>query len=139
MAGGNLPAMDLQAFLRQATEYTEEEDLFSRYARFGGELAQTHPYSVRRVKELVTWVGTGEYDRIISGTYTRRGEEPPVSEEFDAAVGHYRHRFNLMLQRTAGGLGKLTNQIQSWLRKNPVDHDDPNTGPEPGDGSDEPD
>jgi Zn-dependent protease with chaperone function len=115
-AGGALPGMNVQAFLRQATEYTEEDDLFARHARFGTELSQTHPFAVRRVKELVTWVGSGEYDRIITGTYVHKGEEPPVSDEFDAAVAHYRARFTSLIERTGGGLTKLSGQIQSWLR-----------------------
>ena len=39
------------------------------------------------------WVRSGEYDRIVAGNYPRRGEEPPPSAEFDAAVDHYRERF----------------------------------------------
>jgi hypothetical protein len=119
VAGGNLPGANLQAFLRQATEYVDEDDLFARRARFGSELAQTHPFAVRRVKELVDWVGRGEYDRISSGAYVHRGEEPPVSAEFDAAFRHYSDRFGQMLARTGGGVTKLGGQIQSWLRRSP--------------------
>lgn len=117
VAGGNLPGANLQAFLRQATEYVDTDDLFAVHARLGGELGATHPYAVRRVRELVDWVGTGSYDRIISGSYVRRGEEPRVSAEFDTAVRHYRDRFNTMLRRTGIGVSKLTDQIQTWLRR----------------------
>jgi Zn-dependent protease with chaperone function len=123
MAGGALPGMNLQAFLRQATEYTDEDDLFARHARFGSELSQTHPFAVRRVKELVSWVASGDYDRIIAGDYVRRGEEPAVSAEFDAAVVHYRERFSAMIERNAGGLSKLTGQIQTWLRAHRPDRE----------------
>jgi Zn-dependent protease with chaperone function len=123
MAGGALPGMNLQAFLRQATEYTDEDDLFARHARFGSELSQTHPFAVRRVKELVSWVASGDYDRIIAGDYVRQGEEPPVSAEFDAAVVHYRERFSAMIERNSGGLSKLTGQIQTWLRAHRPDQD----------------
>lgn len=124
MAGGSLPGLDLQAFLRQASEYTEEEDLFSRRARFGVELSQRHPFAVRRVKELMDWVAAGDYDRIVGGSYVRRGEEPPVSDQFDAAVQHYRARFLAMIDRTIGGVNKLAGQIQQWLRGNPSDDSD---------------
>jgi Zn-dependent protease with chaperone function len=115
-AGGAIPGLNLQAFLAQAAEYTEEEDLFARRARFGIELSQTHPFGVRRVRELTAWVQAGDYDRIVGGSYVRRGEEPPVSEEFDSAVRHYRERFMAMVDRTVGGVNKLAGQIQSWLR-----------------------
>ena len=124
LAGGNLPEANLQAFLRQATEYVDEDDLFARHARLGTELNQTHPFVVRRVRELVDWVGSGSYDRIVSGSYVRRGEEAPASAEFQAAVRHYQERFTLMLQRTAGGVSKLASQIQGWLRKSSGAGDD---------------
>ncbi|HLH46442.1 MAG TPA: M48 family metallopeptidase [Acidimicrobiales bacterium] len=116
MAGGPLEALDLQAFLRQATEYVEEDDLFSLRARFGMDLSQSHPFAVRRVKELVDWVSSGEYDRIVGGSYVRRGEEPPMSSHFEAAVEHYRARFVAMVDRTLGGVNRLASQIQDWLR-----------------------
>ncbi|MBV9659710.1 MAG: M48 family metallopeptidase [Acidimicrobiales bacterium] len=117
MAGGALEGMNVDAFVRQATEYTEEEDLFARRARFLYELGRTHPAAVRRVRELVSWVETGAYDRIRSGSYVRRGEEPPPSAEFDAAVLHYRQRFTAMIDRTIGGIAKLSDQVTSWLRR----------------------
>ncbi len=52
----------------------------------------------------------GEYDRINGGDYARRGMEPPPSEEFDAAVSHYKERFAGMLDRTAGGVQDLGRQ-----------------------------
>ena len=116
LAGGPLPGLDVDAFVRQATDYTEEEDLFARRARMAGELGRTHPAAVRRVRELVTWVRSGEFDRIRSGSYLRRGEEPPPSAEFDAAVRHYRERFTASVDRTVGGLNRLTGQVASWLR-----------------------
>ena len=64
LAGGALPGMSFDAFLAQATEYQEEDDLFSRHARFWLELNLTHPFAVRRVRELMAWVKSGDYDRI---------------------------------------------------------------------------
>jgi hypothetical protein len=116
MAGGALPGMNVDSFIRQATEYTEEEDLFARRSRFASEIGRTHPATVRRVRELVTWVQSGDFDRIRGGSYIRRGDEPPPSAEFDAAVRHYRERFTAMIERTIGGVNKLSNQITTWLR-----------------------
>ena len=67
IAGGALPGMSFDAFLKQAAEYDSEEDLFSRHSRFWVELSLTHPIAVRRVKELMEWVQSGEYDRIVDG------------------------------------------------------------------------
>jgi Zn-dependent protease with chaperone function len=121
LASGALPDMDFDAFMRQATGYVDEEDLFSRHARFWVELSGTHPFAVRRVKELVAWVGTGEYDRIRSGDYPRRGHEPPLSEDFAASVAHYRERFSRFVDRTAGDVQRLSQQFGDWLKRRPGD------------------
>jgi Zn-dependent protease with chaperone function len=123
MAGGALPGMRVEEFVRQATEYTEEEDLFARRSRFASEIGRTHPAAVRRVRELVTWVQSGAFDRIRSGSYIHRGEEPPPSAEFDAAVRHYRERFTAMVERTVGGVNKLSRQITTWLRRDGDDEE----------------
>jgi hypothetical protein len=117
LAGGAVPGMSLEAFLSQAAEYDDEDDLFSRHARFWTELNLTHPIAVRRVKELTEWVQSGEYDRIRGGSYPRRGHEPPPSAEFNAAVAHYRERFSRFLDRTAGNVQDLGKQLGGWLKK----------------------
>jgi len=123
MAGGALPGMRVDTFIQQATEYTEEEDLFARRSRFASEIGRTHPAAVRRVRELVTWVDSGAFERIRAGTYVHRGEEPPPSAEFDDAVRHYRERFTGVIERTVGGVNKLSNQIVAWLRRDGGDEE----------------
>ena len=119
LAGGALPGMSFEAFLKQATEYHGEDDIFSRHSRFWVELNLTHPFAVRRVKELMEWVQSGDFDRIRSGNYPRRGHEPPPSAEFNAAVAHYTQRFSRFLDRTAGDVEKLGRQLADWLKKRP--------------------
>ncbi len=117
LAGGAVPGMNLDAFLEQADGYEDEEDLFSRQARFWSELSLTHPVAVRRVKELNAWVRSGEFERIMGGEYVRRGDESPPSAEFEAAVIHYRERFSGVLERTAGGVQGLGRQLGDWLKR----------------------
>lgn len=123
IAGGPVKDMDLDAFIRQATEYEDEPDPFSRYSRFFAEIMTTHPFPVRRVRELVSWVSAGELDRIRSGSYLRRGQEPPPSSEFDAAFRHYRSRFSTILERASEGLSTVFDRVTSWLGGN--EHDAP--------------
>lgn len=120
LAGGALPGMSFDAFLKQATAYHEEDDLFSRNTRFWAELRMDHPFAVRRVRELMRWVQSGDYDRIRSGAYPRRGQEPPPSAEFQAAVADYRERFSTFLERTAGDVQRLGRQFGDWLRSRPA-------------------
>jgi Zn-dependent protease with chaperone function len=125
MAGGAIDGMNLDAFVQQATQYEEEEDLFARWNRAWVEIALTHPFAVRRVKELVGWVAEGDFDRIRGGNYVRRGQEPPPSAEFSAAVEHYRTRFMAMFERTTGGVQRIVGQFEDWLRgSNRDDADD---------------
>jgi hypothetical protein len=119
IAGGALPGMSFDAFLKQAADYDGEDDLFSRHSRFWIELSLTHPIAVRRVREMIEWVQSGDYDRIVDGSYPRRGQEPPSSIEFDAAVAHYRDRFSRFLDRTAGNVQDLGKQFSDWLNKRP--------------------
>ena len=116
MAGGALEGMSLDAFIRQATAYEEEDDLYARHARFWEEVGRPHPFAVRRVRQLVGWVSEGEFDPIRAGHYVRRGQEPPTSAEFDAAVSHYGDRFVAMVDRVGGGVQRVADQISAWLR-----------------------
>ena len=115
-AGGALEGMSLDAFIRQATAYADEEDLYARHARFWEEVGRPHPFAVRRVREIVTWVSEGEFDPIRAGRYVRRGQEPLPSAEFDAAVNHYADRFAAMMDRVGGGVQRVADQISAWLR-----------------------
>lgn len=121
MAGGPVRGLDLDAFIRQATEYEDEGDLMVRYSRFWREIRTDHPFPVRRVRELVAWVATGEFDRQRSGGYLRRGQEPPPSAEFDAALKHYRQRFAKIVERVGGGVQQAVSRFANWLD---VDRDD---------------
>lgn len=116
-AGGDLPGLQVDAFLRQAAQYAGETDLFARRARASGDLRRSHPAAVRRVHELVTWVRSGDFDRIRSGQYIRRGAEPPLSGELGQAVGHYQERFLEMLHRSVGGVDKLTDQMTDQMTR----------------------
>lgn len=116
LAGGGVADLDLDAFLQQASEFTDSDDLLSLPRRWMTELNRTHPYTVKRVSELMRWVQEGEFDRIRAGSYVRRGQEPPPSEHVKAATEHYRKRFTEMLNRVAGGVQRLADQFAGWVR-----------------------
>ncbi len=116
MAGGALPGMSLDAFIRQATAYEDEDDIYARHARFREELGSSHPFAVRRVRQLVNWVSDGDFDRIRAGHYVRRGHEPLPSEEFQSALDHYGDRFASTVDRLGGDVQRVADQITAWLR-----------------------
>ena len=119
MAGGAVDGMSLDAFLAQAAEYAEEEDLFARWSRAWVETRLSHPFAVKRARELMEWVRDGSYDRVRSGAYVRRGQEPPATTEMAAAVAHYRERFLRILGVASGGVEKMLRQLEDWLRPGP--------------------
>ena len=124
LAGG-LPAdrLDLDAFMAQAMEYENWDDAHDRARRFFNELGATHPHSVRRVSEVMKWVQSGEYDRIVRGEYRRRGEPTNARDEASDAMEFYAARFRAMFQELGENVTNLGNQVgdasqqvADWLR-----------------------
>jgi Zn-dependent protease with chaperone function len=121
-----LPAdrLNTDAFLAQAMEYENWEDSHDRIRRFFNEINATHTYAVRRVSEVMRWVQSGEYDRIIRGEYRRRGDPTNVREEASDAMEFYAERFRAIFRElgenvtTLGNqMGDVSQQISEWLRK----------------------
>ncbi len=124
MAGGAASRrLSLDAFIRQAGEYTDTEWGWDRIARLRLELAPTHPVPVRRVHELMEWVRGGDYDRVMAGAYPRRGEEPPAREEASDAVEFYAERFRRFFRDAGAGVASAgdkvvdaAGKVSDWLR-----------------------
>ncbi|MGH9072113.1 MAG: M48 family metallopeptidase, partial [Acidimicrobiales bacterium] len=133
MAGGNLPGMSVDAFVGQANEYASSGSVLGRPSRFLSEILSTHPIPVRRVTELSRWVMEGDFDRIRSGSYIRRGQEPPPTEDFKRASAHYQTRFVEIIESVAGGVQTLSRQVTSWLRSQRFGRDDSGDSEDPGD------
>jgi Zn-dependent protease with chaperone function len=124
MAGGmHADAFDLDAFLAQAMDYESLDATSDRVRRFFNEIGATHPNAVKRVREVMSWVQSGEYDRIARGEYIKRGEEPPVREEASEAMEFYAERFRTLFRefgenvtQVGNQVGAVTEQIAEWLR-----------------------
>ena len=117
LAGGAAaPELDLNAFLRQAQDFDEGGKGLDWLSRRGLEVRGGHPLAVRRVKELMTWVRSGDYDRILSGEYLRRGEEPPPRKEAADAADHYSERFKGLAKDAGEQLESAGKQLGEWLR-----------------------
>ncbi len=115
IAGGPVSDLNLDVFVAQSAQYEGEPVAYSRYCRLFDEIRSSHPYPVRRVGELMAWVDAGELDRIWSGNFVRKGEEPPPSAEFEAAFEHYRGRFMTIVDRASDGVSSVLDRLTSWL------------------------
>ena len=66
--------------------------------RFFNEIGATHSNAVRRVSEVMKWVQSGEYDRIVRGEYRKRGDDTNVREEASDAMEFYAERFRSLFR-----------------------------------------
>jgi Zn-dependent protease with chaperone function len=116
-AGAEAANLDLDVFMRQGQEYREKASPFDRLSRLLVDLNLTHPMSVQRVHELMTWVQAGAYDRIVGGEYLTRTEPRSVREEAGDAAAHYADRFRDSFRDLGDSLGDAGQQISEWLRR----------------------
>ena len=99
--------------MAQAMDYEAWDDPSDRVRRFFNELGKTHPDSVRRVSEVMKWVQSGEYDRIIRGEYRTRDQDASASvrDEAGDAVEFYAERFRAIFRDIGDNLNKAGSQV----------------------------
>jgi Zn-dependent protease with chaperone function len=115
--------LNLDAFLAQAMEYHAWDDPSDRARRFFNELGKTHPDAVRRVSEVMNWVQSGDYDRIVRGEFRTRDQEADVQQEASDAIEFYAERFRAIfreagdnLTRAGAQMGDFAEQLAGWVR-----------------------
>jgi Zn-dependent protease with chaperone function len=125
VTAGGIPAdqLNLDAFMAQAMEYDNWDDPSDRVRRFFHQIGQSHTYAVRRVSEVMTWVQSGEYDRIIRGEFRTRDQPADVREEAGDAVEFYAERFRAIfadagenLTTLGNQVGERVEQVADWIR-----------------------
>jgi Zn-dependent protease with chaperone function len=118
LAGGmSSDRLDLDAFLAQAEEFEKPTDHFDRISRYFLQSRVGHPIIVRRCREIQAWVQSGDFDRIMSGDYVRRGSEPPVRVEAGAAAEDYSRRFADIFRDAGEAMQGLTEQLGLVMQK----------------------
>jgi Zn-dependent protease with chaperone function len=126
VVAAGLPAdqLDLDAFMAQAMEYENWEDSHDRVRRFFNEINATHSYAVRRVSEVMKWVQSGEYDRIVRGEYRKRSDPVSPRDEASDAMEFYAERFRELFRELGDNvtnlgsqMGDVSQQVADWLRK----------------------
>jgi Zn-dependent protease with chaperone function len=119
-AGAEAQNLDLEVFMRQGQDYREKASPFDRFSRLLSDLNLTHPMSVQRVHELMEWVKSGAYDRIVDGAYPSRDEPPSPRVEAGDAVSHYAERFRDTFKELGDSIEDAGKQLSDWLRKSPA-------------------
>jgi Zn-dependent protease with chaperone function len=122
---GGMPSkkLNLDAFMRQASDYEDWDSGWDRFNRLPTELLLTHAYPVRRVKEVMAWVRSGDYDRVLGGDFVSRDQGADARKEAGDAVQYYTERFRGFLKETGAGMdkagdrmGEAAERLQDWLR-----------------------
>jgi Peptidase family M48 len=108
--------LDLDAFLRQASEYEEWDSRWDRLLRVLAERRGTHPYAVRRVQQLMDWVHSGDYDRILGGHYPRRGESD-LRADADKASEYYVNKMWNTYRDASEGAQVFREKVDGWLKR----------------------
>ena len=116
-AGAEAPNLDLDVFMAQGRDYREKASPFDRLSRLLSDMSLTHPMSVQRVHELIEWVHSGAYDRIVDGEYQRRDEPTSVRAEASEAVTHYSERLRETFKDLSDSVEDAARQLSDWLRK----------------------
>ena len=124
MAGGaSSKKLNLDAFVRQAAEYEDLEPGWDKLNRMWSELALTHDYPVKRVSEIMKWVRSGEYDRIVKGEYRRRDEDVDARAEASDAAEYYSERFKTIFREAGAGVAQAgekvadaAERVADWLK-----------------------
>lgn len=116
-AGAEASSLDLDVFMQQGQEYREKASPFDRISRLLVDMNLTHPMSVQRVHELMSWVKSGDYDRIVGGEYLKRDDPIEPREQAGDAVAHYADRFRETFKDLGDQIGDAGGQISEWLRR----------------------
>jgi Zn-dependent protease with chaperone function len=122
-AGMPSKKLNLDAFVKQGIEYEEWEPGFDKLSRLRIELGQTHAFPVKRVHEVMRWVRSGEYDRVVSGEYPRRGEPVNARHEAGEAFDFYSERFKTIFREAGAGVTQAgekvadaAERVADWLK-----------------------
>ncbi|MDO8186278.1 M48 family metallopeptidase [Conexibacter sp. JD483] len=116
-AGAMTDQLELDAFMAQSMEYAEQGGGLERLTRLMLDLGVSHPLPVRRTRELMLWVRSGDFDRIVGGDYLRRDDPVSVRAEAGEAVSFYSDRFKEAFKDAGETIGQGGQQLADWLRK----------------------
>lgn len=120
MAGGNqLGEMSLDEFFRQAEEYDSAGDVVDGVYKMLNILGQSHPFPVLRLVALKNWVGSGEYEKVVEGAYTRRDSyaEENVVNDFQEAARQYQEDFRTSKDPLAEAVKSIGANVENARRQ----------------------
>ena len=124
---GDLSELDQTSFFAQGQEYLDAGDLRDSLLKLLLIEGQSHPFAVVRAAELRQWVDSGEYTRILGGSYPRRDEDGAASmseaakqaaESYGEAFKSSQDALGKLVHDTAGFFGSAKLWVDEQLRRN---------------------
>lgn len=70
----NMKELDIDAFVKQAESYekTQDEGPLGKYIAVMNSMFNTHPFPIWRAREIIDWVKSGDYIKILQGDYNKK-------------------------------------------------------------------
>ena len=116
-AGAMVDELDLDVFMRQGLDYSEGGGGLERLTRLMLDLGVMHPLPVKRTHELMAWVRSGEFDRIVGhGDYVRRDDPVDPRADGGEAVSFYAERVRDAFRDAGESVSSVGQQLAGWLR-----------------------
>lgn len=119
MAGGRDygDTTSVEAFMAQAATYETSGDTWDKILRVFNTAFRDHPFNTVRAAELERWRTSGEYDAIIAGAYTRRGEKGQgLGDDFSDAARYYSGKANAGMSSVGDALDRAKSAFNDAFR-----------------------
>ena len=119
MAGGGDDAeMNLDEFIIQAEEYRETGDVADQVFKVLNLMGQSHPFYVLRLAEIRSWIEEGEYDRILRGEYTHRGDpDPSYNADLSDAAKAYADGAKDLFGQVTGAAKRMADDLMGSVKR----------------------
>ena len=107
----------VDAFMVQAATYETSGDTWDKLLKVFNTAFREHPFNTVRAAELERWRTSGEYDSIIAGGYTRRGEKAQgLGDDFSDAARYYSGKANAGMSSVGDALDRAKSAFNDAFR-----------------------
>ncbi len=107
----------VEAFMTQAATYETSGDTWDKILKVFSTAFREHPFHTVRAAELERWRTSGEYNAIIAGAYTRRGEKGQgLGDDFSDAARYYSEKANAGMSSVGDALDRAKSAFNDAFR-----------------------
>ena len=107
----------VDAFMAQAATYEAGGDTWDKILKVFNTAFREHPFNTVRAAELERWRTGGDYDAIIGGAYTRRGENGQgLGDDLSDAARYYSGKANAGTSSVSDAFDRAKNAFTDAFR-----------------------